>query len=166
VNGWRAAVAGVVVWLLVGTFFVASVYFADSAQSWGREGRWLSGFFYVYALALVGGFPIQIVAALLLRALTRATRWDGVVHWIAFGAALGFALPWAFARAGYLLEGVRFPHEWQNVKSALMFPLMAAMMHETHSAWALAAVGAATGGTVRLMRRQPTRRGPAQSARV
>jgi hypothetical protein len=153
VNGWRAALSYVVVWLLVGTFFVASVHFADSAQSWGREGRWLSGFFYVYALALAGGFPIQIVAALLLRRLTRATRWDRVVHCIGFGGALGLVLPWAFARAGYLLEGVRFPHEWQNVKSALMFPLMGAMMHETHPAWVLAAVGAATGGSVRLMMR-------------
>ena len=143
-----------VLWLLAGTFFVACAYFADSAQSWGREGRWLSGFVYVYALALVGGFGIQIVAALLVRGLTRATRLDRVVHWIAFGAALGFALPWAFARAGYLLEGVRFPHEWQNVKSALMFPLVAAMMHETHPAWVLAAVGAATGGSVRVILKQ------------
>jgi hypothetical protein len=36
----------------------------------------------------------------------------------------------AFARAGYLLEGIRFAHEWQTAKTVLMFPLMGAVMYE------------------------------------
>jgi hypothetical protein len=135
--------------VLAGTFFVACAYFADTAQSWGREGRWISGFLYVYALSLVGGFAIQTAAALLLRWLTRAAGADGLIHWVIAGAALGIALPWTCARLGYLVEGIRFPYEWQNVKSTLMFPLMAAMMYETHPAWVRLAVGAATGGTLR-----------------
>ena len=137
-----------VVWLLVGTFFVSCAYFADSAQSWGREGRWIRGFLYTYALALPGGFAIQLGAAMLLQLLTRRTRLNGLIHWIGFGAALGIAVPWAFARAGYVLEGLRFPHQWQAVKSVLMFPLMGAMMHEVQPAWAQIAVGAATAATV------------------
>jgi hypothetical protein len=147
----------VVVTALAGTFFVACAFFADTAQSWGREGRWVAGFLYVYALSLAGGFAIQIAAAFLLRWLTRATGADGLIHWMVFGAALGIALPWACARLGYLVEGIRFAYEWQNVKSALMFPLMAAMMYETHPAWVRLAVGAATGGTVRLVFGRPRR---------
>jgi hypothetical protein len=147
----RAGILYLVVWLLVGTFFVASVYFADGAESWGREGRYVSGFVFVYALALAGGLPTQIIAALLVRWLTRRTGLNSVVHWLAFGAAVGVVLPWIVARLAYLLEGVRFAHQWQSVKSALMFPLMAAMMYEVNPAWVLAVVGAATAGTVRLL---------------
>jgi hypothetical protein len=140
-----------IVAVLVGTFFVASVYFADGAESWGREGRWVPGFLQVYRLALLLGFVLQVVAAVFLRWLTRVTGMNGFVHWIAFGAAIGFALPWMFARLAYVLEGVYFSTEWQSVKSAVIFPLMAAMMYETHSVWVRFAVGAATGGTVRLI---------------
>ena len=69
-RAWRLLVY-FVAWLVVGTFFVTCVYFADSAQSWGREGRWVAGFVQTYALALPGGFVIQIGAALLLRLFTR-----------------------------------------------------------------------------------------------
>lgn len=142
---------------MVGTFFVTCVYFADSAQSWRREGRGVPGFLYTYALALPGGLAIQLAAAISLRVLTRAARVDGFFHWVVFGAALGMALPWAGARAGYLLEGLRFPHHWQVVKSVLMFPLMGAMMHETQPAWAQITVGAATAGTVWLAMRKTSR---------
>lgn len=101
-----------VVSVLAGTFFVACAYFADAGQSWGREGRWVSGFLYVYALSLAGGLAIQIAAALLLRWLTRATGANNRIHWMVLGAALGIALPWACARLGYVLEGIRFPYEW------------------------------------------------------
>jgi hypothetical protein len=141
----------VIVAVLVGTFFVASVYFADGAESWGREGRSVPGFLQVYRLALLLGCLLQVVAAVLLRWLTRVTGMNGLVHWTAFGAALGFALPWMFARLGYVLEGIYFPTEWQTAKSAVLFPLMAAMMYETHSVWVRLAVGAATGGTLRLI---------------
>lgn len=151
--------------LLVGTFFVAAVYFADSAQSWGREGRRVFGFFYVYALALVAGFPMQIVAAILLRWITRVTRLDGFAHWVGFGAALGIAVPWTFAGLGYVLEGAYFPREWQSVKSGLMFPMMGAMMYVVQRAWLLAAVGGATGGTLRLMMRYFQRLRPLPRAR-
>ena len=137
--------------MLVGTFFVASLYFADGAESWGRERRWLAGFVQVYRLALMLGFVIQIVNAVVLRWLTRKSGMNGLVHWIAIGAATGFAVAWIFARLGYVLEGVYFSSEWQSVKSAVMFPLMAAMMYEAHSVWVRLAVGAATGGTVRLI---------------
>jgi hypothetical protein len=147
----------IVVAVLVGTFFVAAVYFADSAESWGREGLWVSGFLRIYTLALAGGFGIQIVAAVSLRWLTRVSGLNGLVHWIGFGAALGFALPWAVARLGYVIESAHFPREWQTVKFIVMFPLMGAMMYEVHSVWVMAAVGAATGGTLRLiMRRRQT----------
>lgn len=141
----------IMVWLLVGTFFVASVYFSASADSWRREGRLVFGFFYVYALTLALGFVLQIVGAVLLRWLTRVTRLNALVHWIGFGAALGIVLPWMSARAGYLLEAAYFPNEWQSVKSALMFPLMGSMMYEVRPAWVLVAVGAATAGTVRVL---------------
>jgi hypothetical protein len=153
---WRA-IAYLAVWLLVGSFFVACAYFAESSASWRREERPVWGFLQTYALALTGGCAIQILAALLLRLLTRAARLNGVIHWLGFGAALGIAVPWAVARAAYLLEGLRFPHEWQTAKSVLMFPLMGAMMYEVRSAWVLLAVGAATGGTVRLMMRNLAR---------
>jgi hypothetical protein len=149
----------VVIAVLVGTFFVAAAYFAEALESWGREERWVSGFLQVYVLALVGGFAIQIVAAILLRSLTRVCGVNGLLHWIAFSAALGFAVPWIFARLGYVLEGVYFAAEWQTVKSAVMFPLMGAMMYEAHSAWVRVAVGAATGGTLRLMIPNLARRG-------
>ena len=137
-------------WLVVGTFFVTCAYFADSAQSWRREGRGVAGFLYTYALALPGGFAIQIAAAVLLRLLTRATRLSGIITWLCLGGALGVAVPWAFARAGYVLESLRFAHEWQAAKTALMFPLMGAMMYEVHPVWMQIAVGAATAATVRL----------------
>jgi hypothetical protein len=137
--------------VLVGTFFVALVYFGDGAESWGREGRWVPGFLQVFTLALVGGLAVQLFFAFLLRWLTRLSGLNGVVHWIAVGAALGFALPWIFARLGYALEGVYVSSEWQSLKSAVMFPLMAAMMYEVHSAWVRLAVGAATGGTLRAI---------------
>ena len=121
----------VIIAVLVGAFFVAAVYFADALESWGREKRWVSGFLQVYLLALIGGLAIQIVAAILLRSLTRLCGLNGLLHWIAFGAAVGFALPWIFARLGYVLEGVYFPTEWQTVKSAVMFPLMGAMMYRS-----------------------------------
>lgn len=140
----------ILVWLLAGTFFVASVYFADAADSWGLEGSHVWGFFYTYMLALIGGFPIQIVAAVAVRYLTRSMRLHGFVYWSGLGAAAGAVLPWVFARAGYLLEGVHFAHEWQTVKAALMFPLSGAMMYEVHPVWVRLAVGAATGGTVWL----------------
>jgi hypothetical protein len=76
---------------------------------------------------------------------------NGLAHWVVFGAAIGFVVPWAFARLGYALEGLYFPSEWQTVKSAVMFPLMATMTYEAHSVWVRLAVGAATGGTVRLI---------------
>ncbi len=136
-------------WILVGTFFVTCVYFADSAQSWRREGRGVAGFLYTYALALPGGFALQVTAALLVLLLTRVTRRNGVVHWLGFGAAVGIALPWALARAGYLLEGARFAYQWQWLKTALMFPLMGAMMYEVQPAWSLLGVGAATAGLCR-----------------
>ena len=141
----------VVAFVLVGTFFVASVYFADAAASWGREGRWLWGFFFTYALTLIAGFTIQILAAVLLRWMTRVTRWDRVLHWVGFGAALGLSLPWILARLGYVLERSYFAPEWQTVKAVLMFPLAGAMMYQVQPAWVLLAVGGATAGTVRLM---------------
>jgi hypothetical protein len=149
--GTGRGVLYVIIAVLVGTFFVASVYFADGAESWGREGRWAAGFLQVYRLALLIGFPIQIVAAVVLRWLTRVSGMNRLAHWVVFGATIGFALPWIFARLGYVLEGVYFPTEWQTVKSAVMFPLMGAMMYEAHPAWVRVAVGAATGGTLRLM---------------
>ena len=97
------------------------------------------------------GFAIQIVTAVLLRWLTRVSGMNGLAHWTIFGAVIGFAVPWISARLGYVLEGVYFSSEWQSVKSAVMFPLMAAMMYEAHSVWVRLAVGAATGGTVRLI---------------
>ena len=133
---------------------MAAAYFVDSAASWGREGRWVSGFGLAYALAFAGGFAIQVVAALCVLGLTRAIRRHGLVDWIAAGGAIGAALPWGLARLGYLLEGIHFPHDWQGVKTALMFPLMGAMMYEVRPAWVLAAVGAATAGTVRLFSRR------------
>jgi hypothetical protein len=138
----------ILIWLLAGTFFVAAVYFVDAADSWGLEGRHVWGFFYTYMLALIGGFPIQIVAAVAVRYLTRSMRLHGSLYWSGLGAAAGAVVPWAFARAGYLLEGVHFAHEWQTVKAALMFPLSGAMMYEVHPVWVRLAVGAATGGTV------------------
>ena len=152
-SAWLEGFAYLTLAVLVGTFYVACAYFADSARSWGREGRWVSGFAYVYALALAGGFAIQLLAAVLLRWVTRATGRNRVVHWIGVGAVIGIALPWIVARFGYLLEHLRFPTEWQGLKSAVMFPLMAAMMYEVHSPWIQLAVGAATGGTVRLLLR-------------
>ena len=147
----HANVVYITVWLLVGTFFVASVYFSASADSWRGEGRLVFGFFYVYVLTLALGFVLQIIGAVLLRWLARVTRLNAPAHWIGFGAALGIVLPWICARAGYVLEAAYFRNEWQSVKSALMFPLMGAMMYETRSAWVLAAVGAATAGTVRVL---------------
>ena len=141
----------VVAFVLVGTFFVASVYFADSAQSWRREGRWLWGFFFTYALTLIAGFMIQIFAAVLLRWVTRVTQRDRLFHWIVFGAALGLSLPLILARLGYALERFYFAPEWQTVKAVLMFPLTGAMMYEVQPALVLLAVGGATGGTVRVM---------------
>ena len=94
----------VIIAVLVGTFFVASVYFADGAESWGREGRWAAGFLQVYRLALLIGCAMQIVAAVLLRWLTRVSGMNRLAHWIVCGAAIGFALPWIFARLGYVLE--------------------------------------------------------------
>ena len=158
-KGTDRGVLYVIIAVLVGTFFVASVYFADGAESWGREGRWAAGFLQVYRLALLIGFAIQIVAAVLLRWLTRVSGMNRLAHWVVFGAAIGFALPWIFARLGYVLEGVYFPREWQTVKSAVMFPLMGAMMYEAHSVWVRVAVGAATGGTLRLMIPYLARRG-------
>lgn len=158
-KGTDRGVLYVIIAVLVGTFFVAAAYFADALESWGREERWVSGFVQVYVLALIGGFAIQIVAAILLRSMTRVCGLNGFLHWIAFGAAVGFAVPWIFARLGYVLEGVYFPTEWQTVKSAVMFPLMGAMMYEAHSAWVRVAVGAATGGTLRLMIPHLARRG-------
>ena len=140
----------IVSWILVGTFFVTCVYFADSAQSWRREGRGVAGFLYTYALALPGGFAVQVAAALLVMLLTRVTRLNGIIHWLGFGAAVGIALPWALARAGYLLEGTRVAHQWQWLKNVLMFPLMGAMMYEVQPAWSLLAVGAATAGLCRM----------------
>ena len=138
-------------WLMVGTFFVTCAYFADSAQSWRREGRGVAGFLYTYALALPGGFAIQMSAAVLLRLITRAMGLRGIIPWLCLGGALGVAVPWTFARAGYLLEGLRFAHEWQAAKTAMMFPLMGAMMYEMHPVWTQIAVGAASAVTVRLM---------------
>jgi hypothetical protein len=140
-----------VVWLVVGGFFVAAVPFADAAESWGREGRWVSGYLYVYALSLAGGWAMQIAAAALLRGLTAATGLNGVAHWLGLGAVFGVAVPWTAARTGYLLEGLHFPHEWQGVKSLLLFPLMAAMTYETYPVWMLMAAGAATAATVRVL---------------
>ena len=97
------------------------------------------------------GFAMQIVAAVLLRWLTRVSGMNGLAHWIIFGAVIGFAVPWISARLGYALEGLYFPSEWQTVKSAVLFPLMAAMMYEAHSVWVRLVVGAVTGGTVRLI---------------
>lgn len=137
-------------WVLVGTLFVACAYFADAAESWGTEGRRFAGFAYTYVLALVLGSPVQIVAAMCARVLTRLTR-DAVVSWAACGAVLGVGLPWAFARAGYAVEAVHFARDWQSVKSALMFPLMGPMMYETQPAWVMVAVGATTAATVRFL---------------
>lgn len=152
-----------VVWILVGTLLVTCLYFADSAQSWRREGRGVAGFLYTYALALPGGFAVQVAAALLVLLLTRVTRLNGALHWLAFGAAVGLALPWALARAGYALEGARFAHQWQWLKTALMFPLMGAMMYEVQPVWSLLGVGAATAG---LCRAAVVRSNAANSSRV
>lgn len=138
------------VWVLVGTLSVACVYFADAAESWATEERRLAGFVSTFALALILGCPVQIVAALCARVLMRFTR-DALVSWAACGAALGVALPWAFARAGYALEAVHFARDWQSAKSALMFPLMGPMMYETQPAWVMVAVGATTAATVRWL---------------
>ena len=146
-------IAYVVVFVLVATFFVASVYFVDSAPSWSREGRPLWGFFFTYALTLIAGFMIQILAAVLLRWMTRVTGRHDAFHWIVFGAVLGLSLPWIFARVGYVVERFYFAPEWQTVKTVVMFPLMGAMMYEVQPAWVLLVVGGATGGTVRLMMR-------------
>lgn len=137
--------------ILIGTLFVAAAYFLDAAESWGREGRWVPGFVQTYVLALAGGFAAQAAFAVLLLWLTRAARPAGPARWIGFGTVLGVVVPWAFARAGYLVEGLRFSAELQPVKFVLRFPLMGAMMYETQPLWVLAAVGAATGGTLFLV---------------
>lgn len=131
--------------ILVGSLFVASVYFAGSAEDWAREGRRLSGFLRTYALALAGGFAVQAVFGVLFCWLIRATRFASPAGWVFAGAALGIAVPWAFARAGYLVEGWRFPADLQGLKSALTFPLMGAMMYELQPLWVQAAIGMATG---------------------
>jgi hypothetical protein len=161
-NGGMIRRDGLAVYLpitvLAGTFFVTVAYFSDSAESWGREGRWIPGFVQTYGLALAGGFVMQAVFAVLLRWSTRVTRLNGPLHWIAAGALLGVILPWAFARLGYLLERMRFPADLQQPKFILNFPLMGAMMYEVQAVWVLAAVGAATGGTAHVVMRLLARR--------
>jgi hypothetical protein len=75
-----------------------------------------------------------------LRWLTQVFGLDRLVHGIGFGAALGFALPWALGRLGYVIERAPFPCEWQTVKLIVMFPLMGAMMYEVHPRRVMAAV--------------------------
>lgn len=140
--------------ILTGTLFVTLAYFAESARSWGLEGRWAAGFAQTYALALAGGLVMQVVFAALLRWATRASRLPGPVPWIVAGALLGIVLPWAFARLGYVLEGTRFPADLQRLKFILIFPLMGAMMYEVQPVWVQAAAGAATGGTIYVFARR------------
>lgn len=145
---WLTRVVYVVAAVLVGTFFVAIAYFSDSAESWGREGRWASGFALIYSLALAGGFLVQIVFALLLRGVAQATRFNGFASWTASGAMLGVAVPWAFARLGYLIDGLYFPAGLQRAKFSLMFCLQGSMMFVAQPLWVLAAVGAVTGAVL------------------
>jgi hypothetical protein len=153
-------------WLLTGTLFVALVYFADSAPSWRLEGLLVFGFFYTCVLALISGFAVQILAALVVRRLTQITRLNGLISWLGYGAAVGVVIPWALARAGYLLERIHFPQEWQTIKAALIFPMMGAMMYETQPIWVMCLVGAATAGTVRLSMRFLLRAGSRPSLNV
>jgi hypothetical protein len=131
----RVSIVYIACWLLTGTFFVGLVYFADSAQSWRLEGRFVFGFFYTCVLTLISGFAVQIIAALVVRWLTQITRLDGLISWLGYGAAIGVVVPWALARVGYLLEGIHFPQEWQTIKAALIFPMMGAMMYEIQPIW-------------------------------
>jgi hypothetical protein len=159
----RMPVVYIVCWLLTGTLFVALVYFADSAQSWRLEGRLVFGFFYTYVLGLVSGFAVQIIAALVVRWLTHVTRLNALIPWLGYGAIVGIVVPWALARAGYLLEGIHFPQAWQTIKAALMFPMMGPMMYGTQPIWVMSLVGAATAGTVRLSMRWLLRTGSRSS---
>lgn len=145
-----ACVAGSV---LVGSLLVAAIYFAESAEDWALEGRRISGFLRTYALTLAGGFAAQAVFGLLFCWLVRVARLEGLAGWIIIGAALGVAVPWTFARAGYLVEGWRFPADLQPLKAALIFPLMGAMMYELQPLPVQAAIGAATGAFLGLLMR-------------
>jgi uncharacterized protein YfiM (DUF2279 family) len=145
---WLISVIYVVAAVWVGTLFVAIAYFSDSAGSWGREGRWASGFVLIYSLALAGGFLVQVLFAVLLRWLTRTANRQGIASWILSGAALGIGVPWSLARLGYLMEGLYFSAELQPLKRALTFPLAGAMMYAVQPAWVLIAVGAATGAAL------------------
>jgi hypothetical protein len=155
---WRAALLYLIIGVLAGTLFVSLAYFADSADSWGREGRWASGFVLTYSLALAGGFLVQAAFALLLRWLTRVTRQSGLVQWVAFGAVLGVALPWAVARVGYWLDALYFSADLQRLKAALLFTLTGSMMYAAQPAWVQASVGAATALTLGLVAGRLTRR--------
>lgn len=150
-----ACVAGSV---LVGSLLVASIYFAGSAEDWAREGRQFSGFLRTYALTVAGGVAVQAAFGILFCWLMRAGRLDRLAGWIVIAGALGIAVPWAFARAGYVVEGWRFSADLQPLKAALTFPLMGAMMYELQPLWVQAAIGAATGVVLGLLLRGLGRR--------
>lgn len=145
---WVSRALFVIVAVLVGTLFVAIAYFSESADSWGREGRWAAGFGLIYSLALAGGFVVQIAFAVLLRWIAHAGGLRRPIHWVVLGAILGIGVPWSLARLGYVIEGSYFSAGMQGVKRALMFPLTGAMMYTVHPLWVLAAVGGATGAVL------------------
>jgi hypothetical protein len=148
---WVSRALFVIVAVLVGTLFVAVAYFWESADSWGREGRWAAGFGLIYSLALAGGFLVQIAFAVLLRWIAHAGGLRRPIHWVVLGGMLGVAVPWSLARLGYLIEGSYFSAGMQGVKRALMFPLTGAMMYTVQPVSVLAAVGGATGAVLWLV---------------
>lgn len=151
---WPAVLLYGVVAVLAGSFFTAVAYYADSASSWALEDRRLSGFLLIYGLTLAGGAPAQLVVAGCLWWLTRRLHWNGPVSWAGTGGVLGLAVPWSMAKLGYLIDGFHFSTGLQQVKSALLFPLVGPMMFVVQPAWVRVSAGAATALALWLVARR------------
>jgi len=108
----------------------------------------------VYALSFLGSLPAVLVAAFTVRRLAAALGWERLLPWLAAGTAICFALPWLFARMGYLIERTYFPAEWQGAKRAAVFPFMGPMMHQMQPLAVQLAVAVATAGVFYLCGRQ------------
>jgi hypothetical protein len=148
----RVLVVGAVA-VMCGSAFTALAFFLDSAESWGLEERYASGFLLTYALSLAGSAPAQVIFALALWLVARALSWRRRWQWAVLGAVLGVLVTFALSRLGDVVEGTYFAPQWQRVKSALMFPLMGPMMFAVRPVWVAAAVGAATALVLHLVAR-------------
>jgi hypothetical protein len=151
---WRATLGYYALAMVAGSFFVALSYYTRSAGQWGEEGRWVTGFLFVYALTAVGALPSLVVFAFLLRRVTAASPPRGGLFWLAAGAGLGVAVPLLFSYVGFLIEGTYFPAARQPLKRALVFPFMGPMMYSAQPLWVLLIVAVATTRVLHVFHRR------------